>query len=239
MNHRGNGESCWSPLLGKTYDEEGTVGRKTASPSGVPWEGSVAPASRLVIRWINDSYQVYGDCAVGPVGDPWPAGQPDCQHHDRVIDDHPQAAITEIMRREGLRRPAAGAKLPVTRTSGASSAYSSVVLLDFAYSGRERRIDVDDRSISFGGARTLANWISLLFSCARHPPKRKKRGRGSRDNLQGRGSWRGTGRAQFGQIIRDSGRLFRSVKTGRRNHTTRPQEHHLSTVTRLTGGDVS
>ena len=121
------------------------------------------------------------------------------------------------MRRKGPPRLATGAKLLVTRTSGAPLAYSSVVLLDFAYSGQEGRIDVNGESMFSGGARTPANWISLLFFMRVVCQDEIKR-RGSRNNLQGRGSWRGTGRAQFGQIIRDSGRLFRSVKTGRRTY---------------------
>ncbi len=76
----------------------------------------------------------------------------------------------------------------------------------------------------------LPTSVSLLFSCAQAPARIQNKRRGSRDNLHGRGSRRGTGRAQAGQTKREFSRLFRSDNLRRGTVHPRPNSVSLRLV---------
>lgn len=136
-----------------------------------------------------------------------------------MFDQQSQSTTPHIMRTEPLEIRAPRARLSVTRTNRTLSAHGLVVCFHFAFSRRDRQFDRNGWIFLFGeGRRSAAKAVSLLlFSCASAPPGTKKKGRGSRDNLPGRGKRRDTGRVSPGQINQDSGGIFRSVKVRRRN----------------------
>jgi len=151
-----------------------------------------------------------------------PAGQPDGQAEDRIFEHDPQPPAAYIVRSETLTGFATRAQLNVTRTIGPRSHHNCVMLQHLSFSFRDLRVDAHyQTSYCLGGARTRCQ-TDLAPLSMRGPAETKKWGRGSRDNLSGRGRWRGAGGVILdkqseipptysGQIICGAARAFRGT----------------------------
>jgi hypothetical protein len=110
-----------------------------------------------------------------------------------VFEYYPQPSAAHVVRSETLTGLATRAQLSVTGTIGPHALHHLVMLPHLSFSIRVRQVDAHyQTSYCLGGARTRCQ-TDLAPLSMRGPADTKKWGRGSRDNLSGRGRWRGAG----------------------------------------------
>ena len=112
-----------------------------------------------------------------------------------MFEYDPQPSAAHVVRSETLTGLATRAQLSVTGTIGPRALHHLVMLPHLSFSIRVRQVDAHyQTSYCLGGARTRCQ-TDLAPLSMRGPADTKKWGRGSRDNLRGRGRWRGAGGA--------------------------------------------
>ena len=110
-----------------------------------------------------------------------------------MFEYYPQPSAAHVVRSETLTGLATCAQLSVTGTIGPRALHHLVVLPHLSFSIRVRQVDAHyQTSYCLGGARTRCQ-TDLAPLSLRGPADTKKWGRGSRDNLSGRGRGRGAG----------------------------------------------
>lgn len=110
-----------------------------------------------------------------------------------MFEYDPQPSGAYIVRSETLTGLATRAQRSLTGTIGPRALDHLVMLPHLSFSIRIRQVDAYyQTSYCLGGAGTRCQ-TALAPLSLRGPADTKKWGRGSRDNLSGRGRWRGTG----------------------------------------------